>query len=239
VGARPHRSIKLRRTRDTGGTTAEYLRLLITVLLLFALQATMAETPVAVFVQLLVAGSALILALRVADAPERMQRYIGLLVVVALGGALVQIVQGHSSLANGSLLLINGLLVAAGPVVLFGGVRRHPNVSVKTLIAALTIYVLIGLFFAFVYRAFLDFDEGSFSSATELTPAAMQYFSFITMTTVGFGDITPVDDLVRTVVALEALIGQVYLVTVVALVVANIGATRIAGRRSERGDTDS
>ena len=99
MGARPHRSIKLRRTRDTGGTTAEYLRLLITVLVLFALQATMAETPFAVFVQLLVAGSALILALRVADAPERVRRYIGLLVVVALGGALVQIVQGHSSLA--------------------------------------------------------------------------------------------------------------------------------------------
>jgi hypothetical protein len=199
----------------------------------------MGETGLAIVLQLFVAGSALILALRIADAHARVQRYIGLLVMVALGGAIVQMIQDDNVQVTGSLLLINGLLVATGPVVLFKAVRRHPYVSVRTLLASLTIYVLIGLFFAFVYRAFVQFNEDSFTSASELNPAAMQYFSFITMTTVGFGDITPVSDIARTVVALEALIGQVYLVTVVALVVANIGAERIAARgRVEREHDD-
>ena len=224
---------------DDAGTTREYLRLLVAVLTLFTLQAAMGETSLAVILQLFVAGSALILALRIADAHVRVQRYIGLLCIVALGGAILQAAQGDNVGVTGSLLLINGLLVATGPVVLFRAVRRHPNVSVRTLLATLTIYVLIGLFFAFVYRAFVQFNADSFTSTEALNPAAMQYFSFITMTTVGFGDITPVSDVARTVVALEALVGQVYLVTVVALVVANIGAERIAARtRIEREPGD-
>jgi hypothetical protein len=239
VGPGPRRSIRLRRLPDDPGTTKEYLRLLVAVLVLFALQASMGETDLAVILQLFVAGSALILALRIADAHARVQRYIGLLCFVALGAAILQAWEGDNVSVSGSLLLINGLLVATGPIVLFQAVRRHPDVSVRTLIATLTIYVLIGLFFAFLYRAFVQFNSDSFTSATDLDPAAMQYFSFITMTTVGFGDITPVSDVARTVVALEALIGQVYLVTVVALVVANIGAERIAARtRREREQDD-
>ena len=231
MGTRPHRSIKLRRVRDDeAASLGEHVRLLLTVLLLFTLQATLAETTIAVLLQVFVAGSALILALRLAEAHARVQQYVAVLVLLALVGSALQVLLGRSDPAQGALLLINGLLVAAGPVVLFGAVRRHPQVTGKTLVAAITIYIFIGLFFAFVYRAFVQFDADSFTSATELTPAAMQYFSFITMTTVGFGDITPVDDLSRTVVVLEALLGQVYLVTVVALVVANIGAERIAAR---------
>ena len=53
------------------------------------------------------------------------------------------------------------------------------------------------------------------------------YFSFVTLTTVGYGDLTPIADLGRMIAVSEALIGQLFLVTVVALVVGNIGRTRL------------
>ena len=53
------------------------------------------------------------------------------------------------------------------------------------------------------------------------------YFSFVSLTTVGYGDLTPISDLGRMIAVSEALIGQLFLVTVVALVVGNIGRTRL------------
>ncbi len=91
----------------------------------------------------------------------------------------------------------------------------------------MTVYVAIGLFFASLYRSFLEFNPASFVTGNgTLSPSAMQYLSFVTITTVGFGDITPVTNLARTTVALKALLGQVYLVTVVALVVGRLGSER-------------
>jgi hypothetical protein len=63
------------------------------------------------------------------------------------------------------------------------------------------------------------------------------YFSFITLTTVGYGDIAPVAAAARMTSALEALFGQLYLVTIVAVIVSNVGARRPA-IRSRPADVD-
>jgi voltage-gated potassium channel Kch len=60
------------------------------------------------------------------------------------------------------------------------------------------------------------------------------YFSFVTLTTVGYGDVVAAQDLTRMVAVSEALIGQLYLVSIVALVVGNIGHRR----RTGGGDPD-
>ena len=57
------------------------------------------------------------------------------------------------------------------------------------------------------------------------------YFSFTTLTTVGFGDLAPRSDLGRTLAVFEALIGQIYMVTVVSLIVGHLGAPGTRGRR--------
>jgi voltage-gated potassium channel Kch len=52
------------------------------------------------------------------------------------------------------------------------------------------------------------------------------YYSFITLTTTGYGDFVPLADVARMVAVTEALLGQVYLVTIVALLVSNVGGSR-------------
>jgi hypothetical protein len=216
---------------DDEETLRQYVHLAIAVVALFVLQATLHESAAAVVIQIVVGGTALVLALRLGRVRQRTLRLIGALVVAALAGAVLQLALGHHHSTGGALLLINGLLVAGGPPVLFKAIARQRTVTVNTVLGAITIYVLIGLFFAFVYRAMLMFNATSFTSPNgPLSPAAMQYFSFVTITTLGFGDITPLTDIARTTVAMEALIGQVYLVTVVALVVGNIGRARRSAR---------
>jgi len=204
-----------------------YWRLFVTVVALFVVQAALSEGSVARVIEVLLAGTALVLASQLESGGRRRQQVAWAVASSSLAVAVAQALLPIEGDIGGGLLLVNGLLVAAGPVLVAQAIRRHPTISMNTVLGAITIYVLFGLFFAFVYRSILLFDPGSFASSTgPLDPAAMQYFSFVTLTTVGFGDITAVTSAPRTLVALEALLGQVYLVTVVAMVVGNVGRRR-------------
>ena len=83
--------------------------------------------------------------------------------------------------------------------------------------------MLIGLLFAFVFGA-VDRLGGDpfFAEGTPATMARCLYFSFTTLTTVGYGDLTARSDLGHTLCVFEALTGQIYLVTVVSLIVGNL-----------------
>lgn len=204
-----------------------YWRLFVSVVALFVVQAALSEGSVARVLEVLLAGTALVLASQLESGGRRRQRVAYAVSLSSLAFAVAQSLLPIDGDVGGGLLLVNGLLVAVGPVFIADAIRRHPTVSMNTVLGAITIYVLFGLFFAFVYRSILLIDPDSFVTATgALDPAAMQYFSFVTLTTVGFGDITAVTSVPRTLVALEALLGQVYLVTVVAMVVGNVGRRR-------------
>lgn len=204
-----------------------YLRLFVAVVALFVVQAAFPDGEVARLLEVFVAAGALVMAAQLEGHRERARRIAVVVVAVSLALGAAMLVFGGDGNSGGGFLLVNGLLVAAGPVLVFRAIRRHPTVSLSTMLGAVTVYVLVGLFFAMVYRSILLFDPAAFTSAnSELDPAAMQYFSFVTLTTVGFGDITAVTSIARTLVAFEALLGQIYLVTVVALVVGNFGRRR-------------
>jgi hypothetical protein len=94
----------------------------------------------------------------------------------------------------------------------------------------LCLYLLFGMFFAFVYGALNRIDEPFFVQSAVASASTCQYFSFTTLTTVGFGDLTARTPVGHTLAVLEALVGQIYLVTIVSLIVSNVGRER--GRRS-------
>lgn len=116
----------------------------------------------------------------------------------------------------------------------------------EKIFGALCAYIFIGLLFALFFTHLEYGDPGSFSISNDLLAEKMAggtmhlqtftYFSFVTMTTLGYGDITPVTENAQTLAWLEALIGQLYL----AVMVAGFVATHISeSMRKNRGDPPS
>jgi uncharacterized membrane protein len=88
----------------------------------------------------------------------------------------------------------------------------------------LCVYLLIGSLFAFLYGIVNNLAaEPFFASAAHPDTSDFLYFSFATLTTVGYGDLAAATDLGRSLAIAEALIGQIYLVTVVAVIVGGLG----------------
>ena len=98
----------------------------------------------------------------------------------------------------------------------------HRRISLNTVAAALAAYLLIGLIFTSAFR-FVEIVDAPFFTQTNVNPFTYEYFSFITLSTVGYGDFTPANDAGRTLAMLEGVFGQIFLVTIVALVVSNLG----------------
>jgi hypothetical protein len=98
-------------------------------------------------------------------------------------------------------------------------------------LGVLSLYILIGMLFAFVYGAIdLLADEPLSAGHEAATVSECLYFSFITLTTVGYGDLSSSSDLGHTLSMFEARLGQIYLVTVVSVLVSNLGRPRGADR---------
>jgi hypothetical protein len=100
--------------------------------------------------------------------------------------------------------------------VVFLQVSREGPVTAHRIRGAIALYLLIAMLFAFLYGLIESLAPGSFnmpgdwSRAASSSGEAFYYFSIVTLTTVGFGDITAVHPFVRSLVMLEALIGQLY-----------------------------
>ena len=109
-------------------------------------------------------------------------------------------------------------------------VLTHQEVTLDTIYGALSAYLLLGLMFGSMYGAMADLgDQQVFVQVAEPSPALRHYFSFTTLTTLGYGDVTAATDIGRAVATLEAICGQIFLVTLIARLVANF-----AGRSSTR-----
>jgi hypothetical protein len=148
-----------------------------------------------------------------------------------IGAALVvtTLVQALTGGVDGATVAVaNAFLVALAPAaILIGVIKRLAGtraVTIEAVIGVLSVYLLLGMLFAFVYAAIDRIGSGSFFNQTvEATISQCQYFSFTTLATVGYGDLTARSNLGHTLANFEAILGQVYLVTVVALIVGNLG----------------
>jgi hypothetical protein len=108
--------------------------------------------------------------------------------------------------------------VAPVSIVRHIGYRRQ--VDQETMLGALAAYLLIGMAFAFMYR-FLGSAQGGpfFGAGGEGTISQDLFFSFVTLTTTGYGNLVPANNPGQSLAVLEALAGQLFLVTAVAKVV--------------------
>ncbi len=146
------------------------------------------------------------------------------LAAIAVAVAVVELAAGGRSLEV-TAGVISGLLVLAVAFVVGRGVINQGIVNQQSVIGAICIYLLLGMLFVFIYSVVAKLGSGPFFvQGTDGTTSLRMYFSFVTLTTVGYGDYTPATNLGHTLAISEALIGQLYLVTVVAVLVSRIGA---------------
>jgi voltage-gated potassium channel len=168
----------------------------------------------------LLAAAALVVAISDPEAGHHLKRrhviQIGACVALA---PLVLFINSTEVLALTYLLPVALLVTATLPVTI-RRVLEHRRVTHETVLGALCAYVLLGLLFAFVYLAV----EGLGNAPFFVQPGPHQqseyvYFSFVSLTTLGFGDLSPSVGLPQALTVLEALCGSIFLVTLVARLV--------------------
>jgi hypothetical protein len=122
----------------------------------------------------------------------------------------------------------------APPAIILGvlrSLRARQAVTLEAVFGVLCVYILLGMFFASVYGTIDRFGGNPFFAGGQTaTVARCLYFSFASLTTAGYGDFTARTNLGHTLSVSEALLGQIYLVTVVSLIVANLGRSRPAAK---------
>ena len=168
----------------------------------------------------LLQGLTLCAALLASRVPLRVFRLAALVALLSLLTAIGSVLIDDGSSRNGGFFLLNVLLVATVPWVIARALWRRRVIDIRTVLGAVCIYVLLGMLFAFVYAAIDALSSGPFfvQTAHATTPDFL-YFSYITQTTVGYGDFTASGDLGRALAVVEAVTGQLYLVTVIAVLV--------------------
>lgn len=171
----------------------------------------------------------ILLAAVVSSGNRRLARYLGLgLILPAFVFTWITDSGSPSWLISMSFAL-NVAILGVAVLSLLGDIYQNPKVDIHSIIGAITTYLLIGLAFALVYDwvALLDHDAirglNDFGTV-EAHLSHSVYFSFVTLSTLGYGDITPVTPLARTIAWVEAVAGQLFLAVMIAFLVGKMVA---------------
>jgi hypothetical protein len=144
------------------------------------------------------------------------------LVAVSAASAVALLVFGGDGFAA-LVGILSGLLTVATIATVALGVVDQGEANVQAVTGAVCVYVLIGILFVFLYGVLATLGSGDFfAQGTDGTRSLRLYFSFVTLATLGYGDYTAAGELGRTLAIVEALIGQLYLVTVIAVLVSRM-----------------
>jgi hypothetical protein len=210
------------RAREWGVELRRYTRMLLTIVLAYAAIIALADAVGGSVVRLALLGYLLGEVLRLRGRSGRWVRpavWIGtglvLVVVAVIDG------KAPAAVTSGVVGGVSLAFTAAVIVVLIGAVIARRTVDTPVVLGVLSVYLLLALLFASLNQLLASFDTDGYLDGIDGRPTAADqlYFSVITMATVGFGDISPASQVARAVTVVEALAGQLYLVSVVAAVV--------------------
>jgi Ion channel len=149
-----------------------------------------------------------------------------LAIAAVVGGSAVAVTLAvtHSADAGAGVAnLWTALVLLLAAVLIVRRVLTLPEVTLQSIFGAVSAYMIIGLMFAAILSAMNRFGNGNFFVPAQVASArtqAFQYFSFTTLTTLGYGDYTAAQSSGQAVAVMEAVLGQVFLATLVARLVA-------------------
>ena len=138
--------------------------------------------------------------------------------------ALLLVFQKHWAVLIAHSCIV--ILIAFSSITILGYVFHSGRVTADRIFAAICVYMLVGYGWTFAYALLDETLPGSFATVTQIGPndyigrvMQLRYFSFMTLTTVGYGDVVPRSSAARTMAVLEAVMGQFYLAVLIARLV--------------------
>lgn len=145
----------------------------------------------------------------------------------AVAGTVIDAATPDRSDVNLAPLLFATLFIGFLVWRILGDVLGGGRVTSEQVSGAISVYLLVGFMFALVYAFVALVDPNAFAYSDAILESATSvdadqgmsiftYFSFVTMTTLGYGDVTPVSLVARTLAFIEALLGQLYLAVMIA-----------------------
>jgi ion channel len=164
----------------------------------------------------LVTGATAVVALTSSHVrPLVVRRALGLAVLAVLLAAVSAVTGGRYWLSAASVIEMGLLAVAMGAVL--RRVVTSANVSSRTILGAISVYASLGILFTWAY-GLIDRIEGGgfFGTGVAAKGSDLLFFSYTTLTTTGYGDLVPAGQVGRMVSGLEMMLGQIFLVTLVA-----------------------
>ncbi len=148
--------------------------------------------------------------------------------VLVLGAAVFGVIMEFDERVLRVFSLLSVALYLVAPLLILRHLIRRREVDARTILGAVAIYLMLGMMFAFSYRAISVWqpDPAFFGANGRGDNADYLFFSFITLTTTGYGDLVPETNPGQTVAVFEAIVGQLFLVTALAKIV---NAWRVPG----------
>ena len=224
TGDTPARAVRLdppvlRRMR----ASHSYWAVLGAIFVSFFLSALLPDAPWASSTIVLVLAGTLLVAIWTAGWAMTERMYSFALATAAIACALINLFWRDEAL-SATLSILGGLLTITIAVVIAAGAIAQQEVNSRSVAGAICVYVLFGLVFTFVFGLLATVGRAPFfAQGIDGTRQLRLYFSYVTLGTLGYGDYTAAGNLGRALAVLEALMGQLYLVTVVAVVVTRLG----------------
>lgn len=158
-------------------------------------------------------------ALRTSEASRSVRLFAGAALLIAIPAAVLGLFL-QQGIPGRFLPPVSSLLYLVAPFAIGRHLIRRSVIDLETVLGALATYLLIGMFFAFVYRSAAANQTGPFFGAQGDGSFPQDlFFSFTTLTTTGYGNLVPADNPGQSFATAEMLVGQLFLVTAVAKVI--------------------
>lgn len=179
----------------------------------------------------LLVGATFLLAMRASGVSSRFMLIGNILVGVSVTVTVLIVLTGAGSTAETAPPPFTWVILALfTPVFVIRRISKHRRATARTVLGAISAFLLIGVAFTFIFLTLDGYGTTTFFAQEEPSTSFM-YFSLVTLTTLGYGDLSSVTTLGRAFSTAEAIIGQVYLVVYVAMIVGLVVAERQAGFR--------
>jgi len=180
------------------------------------------------FIQIGLLAAAVLLTLHAAETHPSRRHAAGVLVVIATAMAYYGTIFENWQWIRGVGEFLSAVPLVWAALMVIRWIARQRVITIEAVVAGILVYLLIALTFTGIYGGLADISSNDLFCAPngDGTASERAYFSLTTITTTGYGDFVACTSIGRAFAVSQAVFGQIYLVTIISLLVGNMGRVR-------------